>query len=491
MASTRTFTAGLLAALALLVAGCGGSPRSTGGGPGESSASLLKGGTFVFASIDTDLSSAQWQTVDQLLRKFPDRSALLSYFTRGLAKKGLDYEGDVKPALGAEADLALADAGREGAAAVFLTKPADEDKFKDLLTKLSANQSQKPVYRKVGGWYVVARNEETIDRALKPSGGDSLADQKPFTDAMGELPDHALAKLYVNGAGIAGLLQTGSPAAGAAVPVLGLDKLEFGAAALSAQSTGLRLEGALKGEGARQLRFEPFSSKLVSSVPAGALAVLSFRGGALAKRVDDLRRNPLFELGVQQFQSQLGVSVDDLLDLLRHEAVLYVRQNAPFPEVTLLLEAPNEQQALDIVDRLMRHVAQQTQGKLTQSTEDGLTVRSLELERITFRWAAFAGKLVVTTGPNGISDLRSPRDKLPNDPSYTEARQAAGAPAENGGFLYVNLADAIPVVESYAAVSGGGLPAKLRDNLRPLRSLFVYGSGEGDVSRFTASLEVK
>ena len=45
-----------------------------------------------------------------------------------------------------------------------------------------------------------------------------------------------------------------------------------------------------------------------------------------------------------------GLKIDTITGLFKNEVALYVRAGTPFPEVTLLLEAPNEQQALTAVD---------------------------------------------------------------------------------------------------------------------------------------------
>ncbi len=117
---------------------------------------------------------------------------------------GLDYEDDVKPALGDEVDLVWLDFENGGENAVALTKPKDEDAFRELIAK-----------RKPGGLHIGARRADLRearrlvrllghtgeDRALPRSPREipSLADDEVFNDALAELPEDALVHAYVRG----------------------------------------------------------------------------------------------------------------------------------------------------------------------------------------------------------------------------------------------------------------------------------------------------
>ena len=82
-----TIMTGLLASVcALALAGCGG---GAGGVSTDSGASLLRPGTFVFVSIDSDVESDQWQQVGDLLRKFPDRNKYVAEIRRVLSDEGV------------------------------------------------------------------------------------------------------------------------------------------------------------------------------------------------------------------------------------------------------------------------------------------------------------------------------------------------------------------------------------------------------------------
>ena len=107
----RVFSAALLATLAAGLAGCGGGSANDLSVRLQSGASSSAPMSLAFVAIDSDLGSSQWQQLDELSKKFPGRDKALSQLRQELAENGVDYEQDVKPALGPEVDVALA-AGR-------------------------------------------------------------------------------------------------------------------------------------------------------------------------------------------------------------------------------------------------------------------------------------------------------------------------------------------------------------------------------------------
>src|SRR3954464_12220986 len=157
MRSLRTSILGLGAALALVAAGCGGTKT---GASTESGASLVRSGALAYVSIDSDTGSDQWKQLDELSQKFPSRQLGLLALKGMLAKQGVDWDKDVKPALGPEVDVAVVKGGSTpGATAfAFLTKPDDGDKFESLVKKLNSSSSsgKHAVFRKVDDWYVLS-----------------------------------------------------------------------------------------------------------------------------------------------------------------------------------------------------------------------------------------------------------------------------------------------------------------------------------------------
>src|SRR5881397_2177892 len=132
MSVMRLVPVALLAGLALAVSGCGAAKQGTATG----GATLAPATAPAFVAIDSDLQSSQWRTVDKLLSAFPGKSELLDYLRSSLREDhGLDYERDVKPALGSEIDLVWLDFADDGSNLVGVTKPKDEATFRRMVEK--------------------------------------------------------------------------------------------------------------------------------------------------------------------------------------------------------------------------------------------------------------------------------------------------------------------------------------------------------------------
>ena len=156
-------------------------------------------GALAFVAIDSDLSSSRWQQLDALVKKFPVRDKFLAELKRGLATQQIDYERDVKPALGPELDVSLVGgASMRDVSYAVLTKPDSIERAIALVHKIDAASPPPSATRVVGDWLVVSENRQMIDNVLKGSGSP-LSDDSHFKDAFGKLPDDALVKAYVNG----------------------------------------------------------------------------------------------------------------------------------------------------------------------------------------------------------------------------------------------------------------------------------------------------
>jgi hypothetical protein len=490
----RLLTAALLATLAVILSGCGGGSATTTGSA-ESGAKLVRSDALAFVAIDSDLGSSQWQQLDELSKKFPGRSKALAQLKQSLAENGVDFENDVKPALGPEVDIvAVSGPGANQTSAVGLTKPKDAAKFKALIDKLNAHDqdpSGKPaVYKEIGdGWYAVSETQAQIDAALKGSAGQALADNATFKAALEKLPGEALVKAYVDGRQLNELIQAESQKS--ATPfdpsTLGLDKLEFVAASTSAESDGIRARGVSSGA---DLGGGEFSSKLLGGVPGDALAFLNFRGTGTTDQLKKLESNPTFEQTLQQIQAALGVSLDDILALLHNEVALYVRPGAGIPEVTLALETKDQAAALSTLDRLAARLAAMAGVQVQPGTQGGHDVKTIDLGQIAIHYGGLGDKVLITSGINGIADYGS-GSKLSDSADFQQAKSAAEMPDSTGGFFYLDLKNAIPLIEGLAGLAGETPPAEVTENVRPLRSFLSWMEGSGSTRTFEAFLEIK
>ncbi|MGH3132059.1 MAG: hypothetical protein ACRDNX_14695, partial [Gaiellaceae bacterium] len=71
------------------------------------------------------------------------------------------------------------------------------------------------------------------------------------------------------------------------------------------------------------------------------------------------------------------------------------------------------------------------------------------------------------------------------------ASEAAGLGDSTSGFVYVDLAEAVPLLEGFAGLAGEPLSPELSDNLEPLESVLVHASKDGNDIRFSGFLGVR
>ena len=485
----RVARIGLLLALALAVSGCGAKKHA----PASGGAEIVSATAPVFVSIDSNLSSDQWTQVDKLLHKFPAYPQLISEVRSSLKNdEGLDYERDVKPALGDEVDVIWLDFANGGSNVVALTKPKDADAFRRMVENGNKTGPDQAVFEEQDGWFVISDTQEKLDRFQEQAAsGKKLADDAVFKDALSALPDQALVHVYARGKSIVEALQ-GVP--GMTPLQLGAgQKPEFLSAAFSAEGSGFRLVGAARAEEAPKTQVEPFKSKLLDVVPGDAVAFLTFRGGdAFKEQLSELQKDESYRQGIEELQRMLGVRFDKLLPLFANEVGLYVRPGSPIPEVTLLLDAPDEQAALDRVNSTIEALTKTlpSQSCHAPGTEAGVPLKCVDLGDIELRTAAFDNKVVITTGQGAISKLRSSSPRLGDDDGFKKARDAAGLPAESAGFIWVDLQDGIPMILGLANASGASIPAEIRSNLEPLGSFLAWAESDGRTGSFTAFLQI-
>ena len=467
---------------ALLVAACGGgggggksSPKGGGGGSVPAGADYVPSSAAGFISGDSDSSSSQWKTATALLNKFPGKAQLLASIEQSLAKQKVDYARDVKPALGPEIDLGLLSigSGSKKATGLALTQPKDESRFEALSKKIGSSGSPALIKR-IGGWTAASKDQSVLDAAASAHSGSSLADNATFQEAMKDLPSAALVKLWFDGAAITGAVN--KRARGTASSLPGFGKLVSVAAAFEAKSGGVSLKAVVKSDKSNSL-VKTYSSKLVSEVPAGVLAYVSFSG--LDGAINAIAGVPAVKAQLGQIETQLGVSLAELAPLFSGEGALYVRQGIPLPEITLALDESDTTKAQATADKLFTRLAPALGGQLTSTTVSGVAVKQLKGPSFSIYYGTFDGKLVVSDSTTGISGLKDTGAKLADDSLFKEAKDAAGMPDTTAGFVYLNLKDAVPLIENLLSSTSTTIPPAVQQNLAPLHSLLLYATVAG------------
>ena len=177
--------------------------------------------------------------------------------------------------------------------------------------------------------------------------------------------------------------------------------------------------------------------------------------------------------------------------MLRGEIAFYARPGAGIPELTLALEEKDESGALATLDKIAARLAAATGARVEPGTQGGHPVKTITFGQFAIHYGGVGGKVVITSGVNGIADYRGSGDHLPDSAEFKQAKDAAGMPDANGGFMFVDLKDALPLLEGFAGLAGQSLPSEVTENLRPLRSFLAWSEGSGGSRTFDAFLEIK
>ncbi len=344
MQAVRLFRLALIGAAALALAGCGASDKAASGG-----AEIVPANAPAFVTVDSNADSSQWNQIEELLEKFPDGGQATRFLRASFEDDlKLDWDRDVKPALGDEISLVWLDFKNQGENVVGITKPKDEEKFKAAVQKGNASDPSGDdlIVGEHEDWLLLSDSQAKIDRFKQQvPTGDSLADDATYKDALAELPDDSLVTVFARGRELLQVIEdTALLPSGSLFQLQAGQRPEFISAALAAQDEGLRLVTASRAEGEAANQVETFESKLLADVPGDAVAFLAFRGGdALNKQLQQLQGEAMAQGALEEFERMSGLKFDALTGLFKNEVALYVRPGTPFPEVTLLLEAPNEQ----------------------------------------------------------------------------------------------------------------------------------------------------
>ncbi len=472
MPRVRALLAVPLAAAALLAAGCGGGGSAGGAGAEQAAAtapetaSLAPKDAGAWVEVDVDRSSAQWRELDAFLARLPGGRNALDEALAQIGGAKLDFDTDVQPALG---DTLVVVVPRGAKRPVALVRPQDEGKLRALLARTRRPAATAQVH----GWTAIAPTRAELGAYAAALASGTLADSPRFSALARDLPEEALARGWVDGAGLAAL--AGS-AAGWAAGASGLGAVPgvapgLGAAAFAVSAS----EGALRIAGSSEMTagVTLYAPTLLRRVPADALLAVSFHGGR--QLVSQLRG------AARALERQLGVSLADLGAALDGEGVLYARPGAPLPEVTLAVRPSDPARAEATLSALA--------AKLSASGSGGsaLPLPALHVER--------RGDLVVvSTAAAAAAQLAAGGAKLVDAKRFQRAAADAGLGERTAGFAYVDVRALGPLVKAALGALGGPSGSGSRstdDALDALAALdtAAFGVGrEGGRVRFAGAL---
>jgi hypothetical protein len=202
----------LLAALAVLAAGCGGTQTGGGNGAGDALAYLPADAATVLL-LSTDVDGEQWRRFDELVfRRLEedDPTTFEEAATEGAEELELSWKADVKPLLGNELAIAITGdpmtfLGTEGDASVVGAIETRGGEIERVLERAGLERGSDvaggTLYRLDGGGWsaavegdvlVFGEDEQAVREALnRRDSGDGL-DEETVHEHLGDLPEDNL-----------------------------------------------------------------------------------------------------------------------------------------------------------------------------------------------------------------------------------------------------------------------------------------------------------
>ena len=471
----------------------------------------------LYAHFTVNSSSHQWDLAGDLHDELPNFAALLQSDTSALATpagRPIDLAHEVLP--WAKDDLALlgVPGPKKTTPEAYVVGVGDSGNADRFLAGLSPGT--KPKQAKVGdatvsiysngvatarsGGEALFGNVVAVRAALAAQSGQAPRLEGSDQDAArAGLPDVRLAEVYLSRAGVSRML------AGRQGSATQLNTfVDYGATAglavsLRARDDGVevnlvsdldpKLEQKSPTVFASLPQFEP---GLADEAGPGALGYIGVGdlGPALNKALATAGAGAQGLAGslrslAQSLQQQAGVDpLKDLLPALGGQAALVAEPTDTVPYASLIVDGVDEKKAGDALASLQRPIlrAVGTRGPQVptfQSKEiDGVAVHSVQISpTVDLSYAIFDGKLVISTQPEGISQVRSSGDNLAGTGAYQAATDRL--PDRVSALVFLNLDEVLGLAQQ-AGLAEDPLYASLSEDISHVQSLglAVRGSDE-------------
>ncbi len=437
----RASVFGVLAALALVASGCGSSPTGTARGAtlAGGAAKLVPANATAFVSVDSDLSSSQWQRVDSLAKTLTNGKSVTDAIDSKLQSKGLSWSSDVAPAIGSEVDVAVLPTAAKPELVAF-TQPHDQGKLNALVSKLGNGYS----VQQIGGWSVVSDSQAAFDAVRAAQSGQSLAGNSTFQTAWSSVSGDALARAYVK-----------PPATDTGMHA------DWIAARVGADTNALRVDAIVKPQATPPA---VTGASLLGDVPSGAALAIAFHGSSdLATKLSSLT----LPKGVSS-----TLPLKELAPLLAGGGVVYARPNGLVPDLAVELAPKDPQSALATAKSVIASL--------------GTKLGPLQLSAQVSN-----GKLVIADSPAAASALHGGA-KLVNDAAYKDALSKAGVGGQTSFLAYADVSQLAPFVPlAIQALTGKAPPADLATTLSHIGSVLAWATRSGGRIELHAWAETK
>jgi hypothetical protein len=469
---------------------------------------------YIHLTVNSD--SHQWELERDLGETLPNFTALLQSDTSAITApvgRPIDLSREVLP--WAEDDLALLGIpGPKGSTAeAYVVGVGDNAQANRFLNSLAP--SGPATLDTIGGaslsaygsGFATARSgdqllfgsEAAVRAALAAKAGQQPGLEGSDQDrAREQLPDVRFAEVYLSRAGVQRFLPP--TATGASQLNTFFDYGATSGMAVGARARDDGVQVNLVSE--LDPKLEPRSPTVFASLPefepgladeAGPRALGYIGVGELGPAIN----NALASAGAgaqglagslralaQRLQKEAGVDpLKDLLPALGGQAALVAEPTGAAPYASLIVDGVDEEKAAEALASLqgplLRSLAAGGQVPSFRTTEvDGVPVHSLRVSpSVDLSYAIFDGKLVISTQPQGISQVRSSSDNLADTSAFEDATERL--PDRVSALVFLNLDEVLGLAQQ-AGLAENPLYASLSEDISRVGSLGLAVRGSDD-----------
>jgi uncharacterized protein DUF3352 len=521
----RIFAVALIVALYLLVvyASIPGVPCEISAAkecaPSNDTIAYVPRGSALYVHVTVNSDSHQWELAKDVRDELPDFVGLLQSDTNALptpAGRPVNLSQEVLP--WAKDDLALigVPGPNQTTADAYVIGVGDKGRATRFLSSLSPGGPSKhpnvdgtalTVYSNAlatgfSGDQALFGNVLAVRAALDAKAAKTpRLEGSPLDDARESLPDVRLAEVYLSRAGIQRLLVGRQGGATQLDTFVDFGAARAMAASLTAHDDGLevhldsRLDPKLEqGSPTVFATLPQFEPALADQAGSGALGYIGVGdlGPALNKAIatagasaqglaSSLRRL------ARRLQKQAGVNpFRDLLPALGGEAALVAEPTGGVPYASLIVDGVETNKALDALGALQRPLLQSIgsghQVPSFQSKDvDGVAVHSVQASpNVDLSYAVFDGKLVISTQPQGIAQVRSEGEDLAGSDAYKDAVDPL--PDRVSALVFLNLDEVFGLAQR-AGLATDPLYASLSQDISRIGALGLAVTGSASELR--------
>jgi Protein of unknown function (DUF3352) len=207
----RALTAAALAlAAALAIAACGGDDA---GSDFDQALSFLPADAPVAITLSTDIDGEQYQQLGDLIERFPGGDQVIQGIQSTIEQEEVNFEEEIRPLLGSQFVIGAPDVeslNAEEDQFVAALPVQDSEALVTLIEDQGATEAGEvegaTIYESEDGGFIAvdesvavfADTQERLEAALEQSSADESLSEDAFDEALGDLPEDALVRVYAD-----------------------------------------------------------------------------------------------------------------------------------------------------------------------------------------------------------------------------------------------------------------------------------------------------